>query len=64
MKFKVSVDYIEHYQELEVEADNAEEAKEKYLEKVEYGDVLSVNGDYLNLKAEKTKGKVGIDKVE
>jgi len=52
-KFTVSVDYIEHYQELEIEAKTRAEAEEIYREKIESGEVLSVSGDYVKLVARK-----------
>ncbi len=43
--FKILLNEVLHYQELEIEAESEEEAREKYMDKVDSGDVLVVNSN-------------------
>lgn len=47
-KFRCSIDGIEHFQEVEIEAETADDAEDKYAEMVEGGEVLAVNYTYDN----------------
>jgi hypothetical protein len=52
-KYKVSINCIDNYQELEIDAQNEWEAEEKYQEMLESGDVLVVNSQFMDLKVNK-----------
>lgn len=54
-KYKVSVNYIENYQEQEIKAENKEQAIEKYLELLNDGYIPSVNGEYDEAKVSEVK---------
>jgi hypothetical protein len=51
-KYKCSAVGYDYYQEVEIEAENEEEAKDKYAEMIERGIVLAVDYDYSETKAE------------
>ena len=54
-KYKCSGKGIDYYQEVIIEADTADEAEDKYAEMVEQGNVLAVDYDYQDFKAEEIK---------
>ena len=53
MTYKVSINCIDYYQELEIEAQDETEAEEKYQTMLENGNVLVVNSDFTDLKVVK-----------
>ena len=54
-KFKVFTNCVDHYQELEIEAQDETEAEEKYQAMLENGEVLVVGSDFEEIQVTKVK---------